>query len=83
MKRLIIFGCGNFARVAHYYFERDSEYFIIAFSVDADHLKENSFQALPVVPFEQVEDQYSPDECHMFVALGEVDPIGWTADRRC
>ena len=33
------------------------------------------------MPFEQVEDQYSPDECHMFVALGVRDVNRLRAER--
>ncbi len=70
MKRLVIFGCGNFARVAHYYFQHDSEYTVVAFAVDEAYQEQATFQDLPVVPFETVQDQYSPDAYHIFIALG-------------
>jgi len=81
MKKLVIFGCGKFARVARYYFEHDSEYSIVAFSVDAAYLEEPSFHGLPVVPFEQVQERYAPDECDMFVALGLRDVNRRRAER--
>ena len=54
MKSLLIFGGGDAAELAHYYFENDSDYTPIAFVVDAAYLKEPSFCGLPVVAFEEV-----------------------------
>jgi len=70
VKKLIIFGSGNFAHMAHYFFESDSEYQPAAFTVDAEFLEQQTFQGLPVVEFEDVEKHYPPDEFEMFVALG-------------
>ncbi len=70
VKKLIIFGTGNFAQMAHYFFERDSEYQPTAFTVDSEFLDQPSYQGLPVIPFEDVEQHYPPDEFAMFVTLG-------------
>lgn len=70
MKKLIIFGSGNFAQMAHYFFDCDSEYLPTAFTVDGAFLEQDSFRGLPVVPFEDIERLYPPDECEMFLALG-------------
>jgi sugar O-acyltransferase (sialic acid O-acetyltransferase NeuD family) len=69
-RRLIIFGCGNFADAVHYYFLHDSAYEIAAFTVDAALLKEESFHGLPVVPFEEVTTRYPAAGHDMFVAVG-------------
>lgn len=68
-KPLVIFGSGDIAQLAHYYFSTDSNYEIVAFTVDADYLATNEFCGLPVVPFEKVTDRYSADAHEFFVAL--------------
>jgi sugar O-acyltransferase (sialic acid O-acetyltransferase NeuD family) len=73
MRRLIILGCGNFARAAHYYFSHDSAYDVVAFTVDAQFVDASSFQGLPVVAFEEVQERYPPDDHDLFVAVGLSD----------
>ena len=70
MKRLVIFGTQAFAEIAHYYYSHDSGYSVSAFTVDASHLEAATFKGLPVVAFEEVEQEFPPDECGMFVAVG-------------
>ena len=69
-KKLVIFGIANFAEIAHYYFSNDSEYEVVAFTVDTAYVKELSFQKLPVVPFETVEEHFPPDDHDLFIAMG-------------
>lgn len=68
-KTLIIFGSGDIAQLAHYYFSADSNYEVAAFTVDAAHITEKSLCGLPIVPFEELRDLYSPDVHEVFVAL--------------
>jgi sugar O-acyltransferase (sialic acid O-acetyltransferase NeuD family) len=69
MKPLIIFGTGDIAQLAHYYFSTDSDYQVIAFTVDAAYIIKREFCGLPVVPFEEVVDCHSPETHELFVAL--------------
>ena len=70
MKRsLVIFGTGEIAQLAHYYFNTDSEYDVVAFTVDAPYLKELNFNGLPVVAFENITTQYPPEQYDLFIAL--------------
>lgn len=69
MSRLVIFGAGDIARLAHYYFTRDSVHEVVAFTVDEKYRQGTTFQDLPLVPFEKVIETYSPEEYKMFVAL--------------
>lgn len=69
MKELIIFGTADIAQLAHYYFTHDSNYQVTAFTVDADYVRSNEFCGLPVVPFEEIVNHYSPDCYELFVAL--------------
>ncbi len=68
-KRLVIFGFGDIAQLAHYYFSTDSDYEVAAFTVDAGYITETVFCGLPVIPFEEVVHKYNPAEYEFFVAL--------------
>lgn len=70
MAKLVIFGNEKMAEMAHFYFTRDSEHEVVAFTVNGKYIKSNQFLGLPVVAFEDVEHKYPPGEYSMFVALG-------------
>lgn len=66
---LVIFGLGDIAQLAHFYFSTDSEYEVVAFTVDAAYLKEETFCELPVIAFEKITTHFSPNQYELFVAL--------------
>lgn len=68
-KSLIIFGAGDIAQLAHYYFSTDSNYEVVAFTVDVAYLAATEFCGLPVVPFEELANLYAPAAHEIFVAL--------------
>lgn len=68
-RKLIIIGDSAFAEVAYEYFTYDSEYEVVAFSVEKEYLKRETLFGLPVVPFETIEDHYFPGEHGFFVAI--------------
>jgi sugar O-acyltransferase (sialic acid O-acetyltransferase NeuD family) len=68
-KPLVIFGTGDIAQLAHYYFSTDSEYEVIAFTADAVYITEEKFCGLPVISFKELVNRYSPDTHQLFVAL--------------
>ena len=68
-KNLVIFGAGDIAQLAHFYFSKDSEYSVVAFTVDAAYLNDNEFCGLPVVPFEEIATVYPPNQFELFVAV--------------
>jgi len=67
-KPLIIFGTGDIAELAHFYFTHAQRQ-VAAFTVDAPYLKEATFHGLPVVPFEAVEGTHPPTDFDLFVAV--------------
>lgn len=69
MAKLILFGTGDIAQLANYYFTNDTEHEVVAFTVDAAFVKETSFEGKPVVAFETITEKYPPAEYNMFVAL--------------
>lgn len=69
MSKLVIFGAGDIARLAHFYFNRDSDHEVVAFTVDQKYREADTFLDLPLVSFEEVSSRYPADEYQMFVAL--------------
>jgi sugar O-acyltransferase (sialic acid O-acetyltransferase NeuD family) len=68
-QKLVIFGIGDIGQLAHYYFSTDSEYEVVAFTVDAEYIREETFCGLPVVAFQDVGRKFPPDNHVFFVAL--------------
>ncbi|PIE67725.1 MAG: transferase [Deltaproteobacteria bacterium] len=68
-KRLVIFGSGDIGELAHFYFSTDSEYEVVAFTVDKAYLTDNHFCGLPVIPFEEITTSFPPKDNDFFVAL--------------
>lgn len=66
---LVIVGDSIFAQIAYEYFTHDSEYEVIAFSVEDNYRKKQSMFGLPVVAFESLESAYPPDRHSVFAAL--------------
>src|SRR5262245_46838134 len=69
MAEIVVFGVGNWAELAHFYFQHDSPHQVVAFTVDRAYLKEDRFKGLPVVAFDEVETHYSPDRYRMFIPV--------------
>lgn len=70
MKKLVIFGAGDYAQVARYVFDHDSDYRVAAYTIDREFMSGKEFDGLPLIPFEQIVDEYPPDEYEMFLAMG-------------
>ncbi|MHA6645999.1 acetyltransferase [Mesorhizobium sp. A623] len=68
-ERLIIFGAGDIAELAHYYFSTDSDYEVVAFVVDREYITVAQFCGLPVVAFDEVADRFPQRDHALFVAL--------------
>jgi sugar O-acyltransferase (sialic acid O-acetyltransferase NeuD family) len=68
-KSLVIFGSADIAQLAHHYFSTDSNYQVVAFTVDAAFMTAPEFCGLPVVPFDDLSNLYPPDAYEIFVAL--------------
>ncbi len=68
-KKLIIFGNAETAEIAYFYFKEYSNYEIAFFSIDQEFIKENKFCNKPIVPFQDIETKYTPEEYDFHVAL--------------
>jgi sugar O-acyltransferase (sialic acid O-acetyltransferase NeuD family) len=69
-KDVVIFGDGDFAKVAAVYLAKDSPYQVVAYTVNEAFLKQKEFRGRPLVPFESLERTYPPEQFAMFVAIG-------------
>lgn len=70
MARVIIFGILDNASVAHFHLRHDSPHEVVAFSVSRSYMPDPPFfEGLPVVPFEEVEQRYSPEKYAFFAPM--------------
>ncbi len=67
MNKVIIFGTEDTAELAHYYLSNDSDWEVVAFSVNHEYIHSKAFKGLPIVAFENIEKKYPP-ETHRFFA---------------
>lgn len=76
-KNIVIFGTGQTAELAWYYFKNDSSFEIVGFAIDSAFIKDTHFFNLPIIPFEEVQGIFPPTENNLFVALsyGEVNKM--------
>lgn len=69
MSNIIIFGGGETALLAYEYFTHDSNHTVVAFSMDADYIKENVLCGLPVISINNIKDSYPCGSFKAFVAV--------------
>lgn len=70
MKRVVIFGNGQMAEIAHVYFMDDAPFDVAAFCVDEAHIRNDRFRGLRVIPFESLARTHPPSDYSMFVPIG-------------
>ena len=72
MKDLVIYGNKNFARILKYYVDKDDIHKrkVVAFTVSNDCIQEKLFCNLPVIPFEDLVNHFSPDQYEILLAVG-------------
>jgi len=67
-KKLVIIGAGETSEIACEYFTMDSEYQVVGFAVDRHFIKNSTLAGLPVVPLDEVQNQFPPSDYWAFVA---------------
>lgn len=68
-RKLVVFGAKQIAEVCAFYFDHDSDYEVVAFTVDGAFLQDAMFAGRPVVAFEELARTHSPDTHEMFIAV--------------
>jgi sugar O-acyltransferase (sialic acid O-acetyltransferase NeuD family) len=69
MAKVVVFGVGQIAELAHFYLTNDSDHEVVAFTVDNEFLENDSFHNLPVVDYEGLIEKYPPAEYEMFIPI--------------
>ena len=69
MARVVVFGVGQWAELAHFYLTHDSPHDVVAFTIDRTYIESAEHKGLPVVPFDEVPRHYPPDKFHMFIPM--------------
>jgi sugar O-acyltransferase (sialic acid O-acetyltransferase NeuD family) len=67
--KVVVFGINDTAELTHWYLTNDSNYEIVAFTVNAEYMSITEFKGLPVVPFEELEKLYPPTEYLFFAPM--------------
>lgn len=67
--RVIVFGTEQTAQLAKFYLDNDSEYRVIAFTVHKKFMTSDTFEGLPVVPFEDLSSLFPPEENFLFAPM--------------
>jgi sugar O-acyltransferase (sialic acid O-acetyltransferase NeuD family) len=67
--KIVIFGAGDIARLADFYFSTDSEHEVVAFAVDAEFRAADTFLGRPLLAIDAVPQTYPPADYKMFVAV--------------
>jgi len=68
-KKIIIFGNAEMASMAHFYFTHDSSYEVVAFTIDNEYIKKDTFEGKPLIPFQNIDKVFSPMIYDMHIAL--------------
>jgi len=66
MKKIVVFGINDLAELAWFYMDN-----LEAFTVNKEYLTQNEFHGLPVVPFEELEQYYSPSDYYLFAPIAD------------
>ena len=65
VKPLVFLGTGDFSDVVRGFTERE----VVGYAVNRDYLKEKSYQGLPVVEIETLEDSFLPSDVDLVLAF--------------
>jgi len=69
-KKLLIIGNTGNSVMAKFYFDTDSEYEVVGFSVNSKYISTPELEGLPVTPMEEITRHYDVSEVEAFVAVG-------------
>jgi sugar O-acyltransferase (sialic acid O-acetyltransferase NeuD family) len=69
MATLVIFGAGDVARLARFYFTTDSTHDVAAFVVDRAFKQADTFDGLPLCATDELLTRYPPSAYDLFVAV--------------
>lgn len=68
-KKLVIIGATEFAEIAFEYFMIESEYEVVAFTVDREYRRMDYLKGKPVIAFDELREKYPSDNYYLFTAI--------------
>jgi sugar O-acyltransferase (sialic acid O-acetyltransferase NeuD family) len=68
-RKLVIFGAGEIAIMAKYYFTYDSDYDVVAFVADDNYVDCDQLEGLPLIKISELIDKFPPADVDVHVAL--------------
>ena len=74
---LVIFGGAEIAALAKFYFNNDSSYNVVAFTIDDEFITSDTLEGIPILPFSECSEKFPPNEYSMHVALSYNKPINF------
>jgi sugar O-acyltransferase (sialic acid O-acetyltransferase NeuD family) len=72
-EKLVIFGTSSFGELAYYFFTSDSSYQVVGFTADREYIDDDEKFGLPVIPFEELAEEFPPREYSLFIAIAYRD----------
>jgi sugar O-acyltransferase (sialic acid O-acetyltransferase NeuD family) len=70
MNDVVVFGTGDYGRIARQYLEADGTYAVRAFTVHRAYCDRDALDGVPVVPFEDLARRHPPGATALLVAAG-------------
>lgn len=70
MRQIIIFGITDFARELTYYLETDSGDQVVAYTLNKEYIKEETFNGRKLIPYEDLHQFYSKDDVEILITIG-------------
>jgi sugar O-acyltransferase (sialic acid O-acetyltransferase NeuD family) len=70
MSDVVVFGLGDFARIARLYLDADSPHRVAAFTANERYIETHELEDLPVTAFERLAETHPPERYSMLVAIG-------------
>lgn len=68
-KKLIIFGTQDYAEIVYEYFTHDSDFEVVAFTVDREYMKKSVFCGLSVIPWDEIHNHFLPEDHYFHAAV--------------
>lgn len=69
-KYLLLYGNGSFAHLLKWYIDHDDPREIAAVTVEQQYITDPFFEEKKILPFEQIEEFYPPDETEILLGVG-------------
>lgn len=70
MKKLLIFGTTDLAKLVYFYITKDKLFEVAAFTTHKAYIKEQTLFNLPVIPFEDIPKNFSSNEFSFALCIG-------------